>query len=406
LLDVLLAALTLDHSTDDGSRRETGHGFSAPMQNVHDFAERNLLDAKQRAPTQWVVVFDEAQRVWREEKVEKGLEKKVGRKRLTREQADAILKMPHSEPDLLLRVMERCKDWCVIVALVGGGQEIYEGEAGLGAWGLALEKTAKKWTIWVTPQAVQGDASVAGKTLFPRGTPSGLSIEQEEKLHLAVTKRSARAEKYAEWVNCVLSGKRAEAARLASELVEFPLILSRNFAEAKRIVREYAGDEGRYGIIASSGAMRLRAEGLELKREFRDAQKYPDWFLRPFGDIRSSNQLEVAATEFECQGLELDWTLVCWGGDLALNPETMTLIPRSLFTYKRRGPQWRVETDGDEKQFIENKYRVVLTRARFGSVIFVPSGETNDPTRNPNELDAVAEYLQCCGVATGAAGNI
>jgi len=182
------------------------------------------------------------------------------------------------------------------------------------------------------------------------------------------------------------------------QLEQFPILLTRDLTEGRRLVREYSGDPGRYGLVASSGGMRLRADGVELKREFRNSLKYPDWFLRAGGDIRSSNQLEVAATEFECQGLELDWTLVCWGGDLVPDPATGNWIPRYLFNGGKRGPHWRPEQDPLEQEFIRNKYRVILTRARFGTVIYVPRGSATDNTRAPQEFDATADFLCRAGL--------
>jgi hypothetical protein len=254
--------------------------------------------------------------------------------------------------------------------------------------------------VWVAPEALEGDASVAGQTLFPAGKPTSLDVRPTAKLHLSVAKRSPRAERYAEWVNHVLAGRPEAAASIVTALEQFPILLARDFAEAKRLIREYAGETSRYGLIASSGAMRLRADGVKLNREFRNSLKYPDWFLRLSGDIRSSNQLEVAATEFECQGLELDWTLVCWGGDFVPSPTTGDWFPRYLFNGGKNGPHWRPERKPIEQEFIRNKYRVLLTRARFGTVIYVPHGDAKDETRKPLEFDAVAEYLVRCGLNT------
>lgn len=400
LLKVLHAALTLNRTTAGGNRREVGQDLSAPVQNVHDFALRNLLDDEQRPPNEHVVVFDEAQRVWTEEKVKEGIAKRLHRRRITADQAAKIFDQRHSEPELLLRVMERCPEWCVIIALVGGGQEIYDGEAGLGAWGNALANTNadKPWTVWVAEAALEGDAGVAGQTLFPIGTPASLDLRPTQGLHLSVAKRCPRAERYAEWVNHVVAGESDLAKGIFPDLAEFPILLTRDLGDAKRHLKEHASAGSRFGLFASSGAMRLRAEGIELKREFRNALKYPDWFLRPEGDIRSSNQLEIAATEFECQGLELDWSLVCWGGDFIPNGETTGWIPRYLYTGGKNGPRWLPEKSSIEQEFIRNKYRVLLTRARFGTVIFVPRGQSGDTTRAISDFDAVAVYLQRCGL--------
>ena len=402
LLEVLHAALTLNRAQLRRERREVGHELSAPVQNVHDFALRNLIDPHQRPPKEHVVVFDEAQRVWTADKVKEGIGKRVRRRQLTSDQAAEVLRHPHSEPELLLSVMERCPDWCVIIALVGGGQEIYEGEAGLTAWGTALASASCPWAVWLAAAALEGDPSVAGQTLFPAGKPQAMDVRLTSKLHLSVSKRTPHAEAYAEWVNLVLAGSAEEAARLMPQLEQFPILLTRDLANGRRLIREYAGDSGRYGLVASSGAARLRADGVELKREFRNSLKYPDWFLRAGRDIRSSNQLEIAATEFECQGLELDWTLVCWGGDLVPDSAPEKWAPRYLFNGGKNGPHWRPEQDRVEQEFIRNKYRVILTRARFGTVIYVPRGSAADNTRAPQEFDAVAEFLHRAGLKTQA----
>lgn len=290
--------------------------------------------------------------------------------------------------------------WCAVIALIGGGQEIYDGEAGLSAWGQALVGAVEPWTVWVAPEALEGDASVAGQTLFLVGKPTALDVRPTAKLHLSVAKRSPRAERYAEWVNHVVSGDAGAASAIAPFLEEFPILLTRDFAEAKRLIREYAGESSRYGLVASSGAMRLRAEGIELKREFRSSLKFPDWFLRSSGDIRSSNQLEVAATEFECQGLELDWTLVCWGGDFLRSGAPGEWTSRYLYNGGKKGPHWRDERNPDVQRFIRNNYRVLLTCARFGTVIYVPCGSQTDRTRSPAEFDSVATFLVQCGLAS------
>jgi hypothetical protein len=172
------------------------------------------------------------------------------------------------------------------------------------------------------------------------------------------------------------------------------MFLTRDLTKARQLLSEFAGNENRFGLLASSGAIRLRADGIELKREFRNSVKYPDWFLRPSGDIRSSNQLEVAATEFECQGLELDWTCVCWGGDFIPDANRKGWQFR-----KQHGVKWRMERDTIEQEFVRNKYRVLLTRARFGTVVFVPRGSPTDDTRNPKDFDIVADYLSECGMS-------
>ena len=393
LIDVLNLALTLNRTRVKKEKREIGHSLSAPIENVHRFVMNHLLDPAGRPPPQAVVIFDEAQRVWTADKVKAGLSKRVMRNKLTEQEVATILANGRSEPELLLRVMERCPDWCVVVALIGGGQEIHNGEAGLAEWGRTLTTANGRWTVSVSNEALEGGASVAGQTLFPSGIPAALDVRVAPVLHLVVAKRSLRAERYAEWVNNVLSWQPQRASPLMPELAAFPIFLTRDLRHARTLLRDYAGGDNRYGLLASSGASRMRADGIELKREFRDSLKYPEWFLRPMGDIRSSNQLEIAATEFECQGLELDWTCLCWGGDLL--PDESGQHWRF---WKMHGHTWRPEKDVTQQQFILNKYRVLLTRARFGTVIFVPRGDVVDVTRQPAPFDALANYLTRCGL--------
>lgn len=396
LLDVLQAALKIDRTGASETANEVGFGLAAPVQNVHDFALRNLLDSQERAPMERVIVFDEAQRVWTQEKVKQGLEKRVHRGRLTREDYLHVMKNGHSEPEILLQVMGRCEGWCLIIALVGAGQEIHDGEAGLAAWGGALELSQRKWTIWASLDALDGSESLIGQSLFPQGRPTALEIRETPGLHLSVTKRSPRAEHYSQWVNYVLSGDHESARRVLPSSDEFPILLVRDIDLGKLLLREYSGAD-RAGLLASSGAIRLRSEGIEVGREFRGAINYADWFLKNAGDIRGSNQLEIAATEFECQGLELDWAGVCWGGDLVISDTNSGWIPRKIWTGKM-GPRWIPIKHDQEKAYARNKYRVLLSRARFGLVIFVPKGRLNDSTTNPLEFQRISEYLQSCGL--------
>jgi hypothetical protein len=203
-------------------------------------------------------------------------------------------------------------------------------------------------------------------------------------------------------VNLVVTAQAEDAAAVAHELAEYPVMLVRELSEARKIIRGYADAELRVGLLASSGGVRLRAEGVEVSAEFRGGINFPDWFLRPLGDVRSSSQLEVAATEFECQGLELDWCCVCWGGDFVMAQDS---APDWEFRRVRspagRSPRWYSESSADTREFTRNKYRVLLTRARIGVVIFVPRGDPSDSTRDPAIFDATANFLVRCGAIDG-----
>jgi DUF2075 family protein len=390
LLNVLGKALGLNLAKSKADVRQTVHDLTAPLWDVHKFARLHLADEAGTPPAFRVVVFDEAQRVWTAEKVAKSIRRRSRRGGQAPEYPEGLTTV--SEPEILLRVMERFNDWCVVVALVGGGQEIHDGEAGLKVWGEVLEQRIGEWDVWASPEVMSGGASVAGQALFQQTPVDGEKVHTDELLHLRITRRSYRATRLTEWVNAVLNGN-ADAARAAAEsLSEFPVEMTRSLATARARLREFTQEDQRIGLLASSGAKRLRAEGVEVHKVLRDALNWPKWFLAPREDIDCSSRLEVAATEFECQGLELDHTCVCWGTDLVhLGSLGWRFRPS-------RGRKLKRISEHVEGPFVVNKYRVLLTRAREGMVLFVPPGESDDATRSPEELDGTAEFLRACGI--------
>lgn len=370
----------LQHLFTQESRRR---GASAPqahteakalLENVHIFA-RNYTEDDPRAPSNHAIIFDEAQRAW------------------NRVQNMKKFRRDYSEPEMLLRIMERHGDWAVVIALVGGGQEINDGEAGLEEWGKALADAKKNWMIYASPEVLEGGPSTAGHHLFDSQTPPR-DVLTSTALHLRTSNRSLRADQLATWVNHLLDGaaERAEALHLAEK---FPLFLIRNLSETRRMLHEKSIGLNRCGLVGSSGAARLRAQGFELGPTFRAEYPWEHWYLAPETDVRSSYRCEVLATEFEIQGLELDWIGLCWGGDFIWNPSQGWQL-RTL----RHGPQtrWREIKNVEKRIYRRNAYRVLLTRARQGMVIFVPKGDPDDPTNSPEEFEATAEYLLRCGV--------
>jgi hypothetical protein len=192
------------------------------------------------------------------------------------------------------------------------------------------------------------------------------------------------------WVNGTIAD--APISTVSRQLgEEFPVVLTRDLSQARRWLSERGEKNQRTGLLASSGAIRLRAFGLELSRGFRRRFSYPDWFLRPLGDVRSSFQLEVAATEFDCQGLEIDWAGVCWGGDYVIDTST-----GKWGCWQFKGNKWTRQRDAEKRQFTVNKYRVLLTRARRGMVIWVPPESAAAP--DPESFDATARRLVSAGV--------
>jgi hypothetical protein len=344
------------------------------IENVHVFA-RYHTDDNQRNPSNHAIIFDEAQRAW------------------NRSQHLKKFNRDYSEPEMLLKIMERHKDWAVVVALVGGGQEINDGEAGIEEWGRALSNAEKDWVIYASPEVLDGGPSTAGRRLFDDSTRR-MDIQTNSALHLRTSNRSLRAEKLATWVNYVVDGDAHEAASL--HIAErFPIFLSRDLNLVRMKLREQGIGANRYGLVGSSAAARLRAEGLEPSSTFHADYPWEHWYLAEENDLRSSYRCEVFATEFEIQGLELDWIGLCWGGDFIWN-ELQGWQLRTL----RSGPnsKWSAIKKSDKRLYRKNAYRVLLTRARQGMMIFVPKGNKEDPTNSPDEFDATARFLLQCGV--------
>jgi hypothetical protein len=344
------------------------------IENVHVFA-RNYTDDDQGPPSNHAIIFDEAQRAW------------------NRAQNQRKFRRDYSEPEMLLRIMERHEDWAIVIALFGGGQEINDGEAGLEEWGRALLDLSKDWLIYASPEVLEGGQSTAGHRLFSDPLRRK-EVQTSSALHLRTSNRSLRADQLATWVNLLLDGKSDEAAFLRiSE--RFPMFLSRSLSETRLKLQQQGIGIGRCGLVGSSGAARLRAEGLEPNSSFHADYPWEHWYLAQESDVRSSHRCEVFATEFEIQGLELDWIGLCWGGDFVWDPSRGWQL-RAL----RHGNQtkWTAMKNEEKKIHRRNAYRVLLTRARKGMVIFVPRGVANDPTNSPEEFNATAEYLVRCGV--------
>ncbi len=344
------------------------------IENVHVFAKNYTERDLDRPPSNHVIIFDEAQRAWN---LAQNLNK---------------FKRNYSEPEMLLKIMQRHQDWACVVALVGGGQEINSGEAGLEEWGKAIAQSDIRWSVYASREVMKGGTSTAGHRLFGDDIKS-VEVHTSELLHLRTSNRSLRADKLAAWVNHVLDGEQLRAAemRIAER---FPLFLTRDLATVRAKLGAEALGYSRFGLVGSSGAARLRADGLEPNSTFHADYPWHHWYLAPREDVRSSYRCEVFATEFEIQGLELDWVGVCWGGDFIWSGSEW--IPRDL----RHGQvtRWGTIKPSERREFRRNAYRVLLTRARQGMILYIPRGDYGDPTRDPSELDRTVDFLLCCGV--------
>jgi len=370
----------LQHLFTQESRRR---GVPAPkakidaralIENVHIFARYHTED-NLGVPSNHAVIFDEAQRAW------------------NRAQNLKKFKRDYSEPEMLLNIMERHQDWAIVVALVGGGQEINDGEAGLEEWGRALATSKKDWLVYASPEVIEGGESTAGHRLFA-DTAAHDRIATNVALHLRTSNRSLRAERLATWVNLVLEGNAEQAAALKIT-DRFPIFLSRSLDETRNRLQKEKIGANRFGLIGSSGAVRLRAEGLESNSSFHADYPWEHWYLADDTDIRSSYACEVFATEFEIQGLELDWVGLCWGGDFIWDERIRWQIRRLQLGSPSK---WNSIKNSEKRVYRKNAYRVLLTRARQGMVIFVPRGDADDPTNTPSGFDVTARYLIKCGV--------
>jgi hypothetical protein len=348
----------------------------ARIQHINDFLQDGVQRPPEDPPHEHVIVFDEAQRAWDE---------KQGMKKFER---------TASEPGLLLELMSRHHDWCACVCLIGGGQEINSGEEGVFGWGEALRKMLandqRGWSVFAPPDVLHGGPSAGSFTLGE--LPPSLAVGLEPDLQLTVPQRSYRSPNLSRWVDYVLSGDEAAAQAIAPSLYEYPLVITRSLAKARSWLQDRGRGERRYGLVTSSGARRLRAEGLGVTLNATAGAEIAQWYLNPRGDIRSSYALEVPANEYTCQGLELDFACVCWGGDLLWSDVSLAWIFSRL-----SGTSWQRVKDRGAQRFMENSYRVLLTRAREGSVLWIPLGDDSDPTRAHGPLDSTANFLIRCG---------
>ncbi len=380
LVEVLREALARDRSENgDEKGRAVSLGqarrdVTAFIQNIHHFRDHYISSDK--APDDHVVAFDEAQRAWNRNKLAAKLREKYG-----------IRDFPKSEPELLLSILDRHTDWCAVICLIGGGQEINDGEAGLSEWFQALARHYPTWRIFTSNHLLQTDYS------WGHNLPAmiaGMEHRLESELHLGVSVRSFRAEKLSAFVNALIAGAASEAGDIYATIrPHYPIVMTRYLAEARDWLRRQARGSERFGLVASSGALRLKPDGIYAKAEIGA----PNWFLNGRDDVRSSFYLEDVATEFAIQGLELDWVGVCWDADFRRSGSEWSC-------HDFQGTRWRNVHDPARRKYHANAYRVLLTRARQGMAIYVPLGDAADPTRSPDFYNGIAAYLTECGISS------
>jgi len=344
------------------------------IQSVHHWRDDGLRNTG--APDDHVVIFDEAQRAWDQAKTSAFMKRKRG-----------VQDFDQSEPEFLLGIMNRRTDWAVVICLVGGGQEIYEGEAGIGGWLDAVHDDFRDWDVYVSPSLTDSEYS-AGAAIERVSLRAHVSAEPN--LHLRTSMRSFRAENLSAFVRDALDLEVARASSALRELLDrYPIALTRDIEVAKDWIHARARGSERYGMVASSSAKRLKALGIDVRVEVNPIH----WFLNEASDTRSSFYLEDPATEFQIQGLELDWVCMTWDADLRHED--------GQWSYNEfRVDGWRRVRQERRQRYLLNAYRVLLTRARQGMVIFVPKGSASDPTRRPKYYDGTFEYLSGLGAAT------
>ena len=344
---------------------------SSFVQNIHHFRDDALIGG---VPIERVVVFDEAQRAWNRTQASHFMRQKRGQ-----------LEFDQSEPEFLLSVMDRHEGWCVVVCLIGGGQEINTGEGGLSEWLQAIGDRFRHWEIHVSDRL--------GATEYVETDRAHLIAElapvTSDALHLAVSVRSFRAEAVSGFVAALVTGDATRARSLFAELGSYPVVLTRDLEAARAWLRSKARGSERTGLVASSNALRLKPVGVHVKASIDP----PDWFLNGSDDVRSSYALEDVGTEFDVQGLELDWVGVCWDANFRYGKRL-----RHWQALQFKGTRWQQINDPARRAYLENSYRVLLTRARQGMVIVVPHGSEIDGTRDPDFYDGTFEYLQSCGI--------
>jgi len=344
------------------------------IQNIHHFRDASIRDEK--APIEKVTIFDEAQRAWTKEQASSFMKRNKG-----------ISDFDKSEPEFLIEVMNRHEDWCTIVCLIGGGQEINTGEAGLEEWIRPFSSKFQDWDIYYSSKIVEDENYIKDKEALV--ILNDKKAIKKDELHLSISLRSFRSAQLSSFIQEIINNN-IESAKEIYELFikeSYPIKITRDLDKARNWLRISAKGSERIGVVASSGGIRLRPFGLNVKAKI-DA---PIWFLNDKNDIRSSYFLEEVATEFDIQGLELDWTCVAWDGDLFYHD--------NQWNYRKfKGTKWQNINSQEITNYLINSYRVLLTRARQGMVIYIPFGNNEDITRPEFMYDGTFEFFKSLGI--------
>ena len=372
LVDVLQEALARDEKErSNTTKTEALRKVKSFIQIIHHY--RDAYVGNEDIPTEKVAIFDEAQRAWTKEQIANFMARKKG-----------VFNFEYSEPEFLISTLDRHQDWAVIVCLIGGGQEINTGEAGLIEWFDSLKRSFKHWDIYVSNMITDNEYTRGYKV---EELTQGLNVHIEKELHLATSIRSFRSENVSAFVKQILDNNPTKANEILLNLKQYPIKITRNLETAKKWVKNKARGTERYGLLASSGALRLKPVGIFVKNEL----SVPNYFLDDKENVHSSYYLEDCATEFDVQGLELDWAIVAWDADFRYNG--------TEWTYNRfNGSKWNKVNSESNKIYLKNAYRVLLTRARQGMIIYIPEGNPEDKTRISEFYDKTYNFLKQIGI--------
>lgn len=423
LVAVLTEALAIDNQKNCRSkgikknRSDAKREVSKSIQMIHRYRDNMLAKIKNPVengileidPTkavemesagygevEHVAIFDEAQRSWTQKRLAEYL-KRGG----TYGNKLKVPNFPMSEAAFLIWALDQRKDWATIVCLVGGGQEINTGEAGISEWITALNDRFPHWDVYISPKLTDAE--------YAEGKINELlkdkqNVEYLEDLHLAVSLRSFRAEKLSAFVHALLSFDDATASTIYTEIKgKYPIVLTRDMNKAREWLHEKGRGTERTGVLVTKESARFKPLAVHILPS-GDANAV-HWFLEDKSDIRSSNYLEDAATEIQVQGLELDYTCLLWDADMRYKNGRWHF-------YRFNGKtKWNELTESEENKqeqikYMLNAYRVLLTRARKGMVICVPEGNTHktsrgaweDSTRKPEYYDGTYQYLKSIGI--------
>ena len=338
-----------------------------------------------------VAIYDEAQRAWSHKRIADYL-KRGG----TYGNKLKVANFPMSEAAFLIWSLDQREDWATLICLIGGGQEINTGEAGISEWIVALNERFPHWNVYISDKLTEPEYAEGKVNELLKHNPN---VVYSDKLHLGVSLRSFRAERLSAFVHSLLSFN-PDAAELYNNVVShgYPVVLTRSMDKAREWLRQHARGTQQTGILISKVSARFKPLAVHVLPQSEDNAVH--WFLEDKTDVRSSNYLEEAATEIQVQGLEVDFSCVLWDADMRYDNGKWTY-------WKFNGKtQWIPEKNPDTQKYMLNAYRVLLTRARQGVVICVPEGNDRttpegfpeDPTRLPSFYDSTYEYFKNLGL--------